>query len=254
LNHDVHAGWVLRLLRRFRHQFWIKTVGISCFMTLFFVAYFHVLRHPSQAPMAMPLTPLDAWVPFQAGWLWVYVSLWVYTGVLPGVLGTVRELARFGAWIGALCVLALGIFYFWPTAVPIEAMAPATAGGFGLLQGVDAPGNACPSLHVASALFTARWMDMVLQRVQAPRWARAASVLWVLAIVYSTVAIRQHVVLDVAGGALLAGLALLASRHERLQSVQPGERLDGPSAPGPDRPAAPPPGPAGGAGANRRLI
>ena len=85
--------------------------------------------------------------------------------------------------------------------------------GFSLLQGVDATGNACPSLHVATAVFTAVWVERLLRIVGVPPALRWLNLGWVLAIAYSTVAIRQHVVLDaVAGaalGALFAALAIL---------------------------------------------
>jgi membrane-associated phospholipid phosphatase len=69
---------------------------------------------------------------------------------------------------------------------------------------VDAAGNACPSLHVATAAFTALWVEHVLRRIGAPRWLRACNGLWVGAIVWSTMATKQHVAWDVAGGLLLA--------------------------------------------------
>jgi membrane-associated phospholipid phosphatase len=75
-----------------------------------------------------------------------------------------------------------------------------------LLQGVDAAGNACPSLHVATAMFSAVCLDALLRRLSVPmalRWLNAG---WFLAIAYSTLAVKQHVVVDVLAGSLL-GLA-----------------------------------------------
>ena len=83
---------------------------------------------------------------------------------------------------------------------------------FALLQGVDAAGNACPSLHVATAAFTAVWVDRRLACIGTPAWLRWTNVVWFVAIVWSTLAIKQHVVLDVAAGLLLgaafAGVSL----------------------------------------------
>jgi membrane-associated phospholipid phosphatase len=87
--------------------------------------------------------------------------------------------------------------------------------GFAILQGVDAAGNACPSLHVATAVFTAIWIDRLVRTMRAPSALRWANVIWVLAIAWSTVAIRQHVVLDALAGAVLgtalAGLSIWLS-------------------------------------------
>jgi len=83
--------------------------------------------------------------------------------------------------------------------------------GFSLLQGVDAAGNACPSLHVATAVFTAVWVERLLLIIGVPGSLRLMNMVWVLAITYSTVAIQQHVVLDaVAGAAIGALFAILA--------------------------------------------
>jgi len=112
-----------------------------------------------------------------------------------------------------LCSCGLLIFYFWPTAVPPRDVDISAYPGFAVLQGVDAAGNACPSLHVATAMFTAIWIDRLVRTMRAPGALRWANALWVLAIAWSTVAIRQHVVLDaLAGAALGTTLALLSIR------------------------------------------
>lgn len=59
--------------------------------------------------MGSPLTPLA----FPA-----YVSLWVYASLAPALLTNFRTLALFGQWMAGLCLLSLGIFWLFPTAVP----------------------------------------------------------------------------------------------------------------------------------------
>ena len=199
-------AWQQVLLRRVRQRFWLKFTGISAFMWLFFIGYFHVLRHPVRPVIEMPLTLLDQWVTFQPTALVAYVSLWLYVGLPAGLMPTVRQLVAYGLWVGALCAAGLAIFYAFPTAVPPPQLPVDVAlhPGFALLQGVDAAGNACPSLHVATAVFSAFWIDWLLRQLRAPWPPRALNGLWLLLIVYSTMAIKQHVALDVAGGALLA--------------------------------------------------
>lgn len=175
-------------------------------MWVFFIGYFHVLRHPVRPVTEMPLTPLDQWVTFEPLALVAYVSLWVYVGIPAGLLPSLRQLVVYGLWVGALCTTGLVVFYAFPTAVP-QPFLPVDVAlypGFALLQGVDAAGNACPSLHVATALFSACWLDRLLRQYAAPWQPRALNALWVVLIIYSTMAIKQHVALDVAGGALLA--------------------------------------------------
>ena len=102
-----------------------------------------------------------------------------------------------------MCLTGLLMFYLWPTAVPPLGFDASGFPGFALLQGVDAAGNACPSLHVATAMFTAIRVDQVLRNAGTPRWPRAINALWFVAIAWSTLAIKQHVALDALAGAVL---------------------------------------------------
>jgi len=208
------AGWKASLRLRFWRFLALKFVGISVFMWVFFLGYFHTLRHPAYPVFEMPRTPLDDLIPFQPQALLAYVSLWLYVGLAPGLLLTLKELIAYGLWVAALCITGLAIFYFWPSSVPPRGMDVSGFPGFSLLQGVDAAGNACPSLHVATAVFTAIWVERLLRIIGVPRSLRWLNLVWVLAIVHSTVAIQQHVVLDAVAGAalggLFAGLAILS--------------------------------------------
>ena len=194
----------------------LKTVGICLFMWVFFIAYFHLLRHPASPTVQMPLTALDRAIAFWPGALAPYVSLWLYVGIPPGLLLSLRELLIYGVWAAALCITGLACFYLWPTAVP-----PMTVDvdltrhpAFAVLQGVDAAGHACPSLHVATAVFSAFWIERLLRDMRAPTAWRWLSLAWVLLIVWSTLATKQHVVLDaLAGGALGTAFAVVSLRR-----------------------------------------
>jgi membrane-associated phospholipid phosphatase len=209
LSNPVATGaWTQEFLRLVRDRFWLKFLGVSGFMWLFFTGYFYVLRHPLQPPTPMPLTAVDGWISFQPWAFWAYVSLWVYVGIPAGLSRDLRSLVRHGAWAALLCLTGLACFYLLPTAVPAAGLAAdrAAHAGFAVLQGLDAPGNACPSLHVATALFSAAWNRRLLRELQAARWAFVLNAVWAALIVYSTLAIKQHVLLDVLGGTLLAAV------------------------------------------------
>lgn len=209
------AGWGAELSYRLRYRLWLKFIGVSAFMWLFFSAYFHTLRFPVYPVMTMPLTPLDHWIGFQPALLAVYVSLWVYVGIAPGLMLRLRAMLLYGLWAAGLCLVGLACFYFWPTAVPRAAPVDLLQHpGFALLQGVDAAGNACPSLHVATAMFSAIWIDRQLRQIRVPRWLLVFNAVWFVAIAYSTLATKQHVVLDVVAGSLLgAAFAWLSLRR-----------------------------------------
>ncbi|MDP9044858.1 MAG: phosphatase PAP2 family protein [Pseudomonadota bacterium] len=202
------AAWRTELTRRARHLFLLKLVGTSAWIWVFFLCYFHLLRHPMFAVTRMPLTALDALVPFQPLMLGPYLSLWLYVGIAPGLMPNFRALLTYGLWTAGLCLAGLAFFCLWPTAVPPETSRVSDLLGLRMLQDIDANGNACPSMHVAFAMFSCLWIEHILGRAGAPTWLRSVNVAWFLAITWSTLAIRQHVVLDaLAGGALGAAFA-----------------------------------------------
>lgn len=189
----------------------LKFVGTTAFIAVFFAAYFHVLRHPAHAVTPMPLIALDHVIAFQPLALLPYLSLWFYVGMPPALLYGLRELIAYGCWIAALCLAGLACFHFWPTEVPRFAIDPAQHPAFGVIQGIDAAGNACPSLHVATAMFSALWLDRLLREIGAGARLRAGNWLWFALIAYSTLAIKQHVALDALGGLLLGAAFALPS-------------------------------------------
>jgi membrane-associated phospholipid phosphatase len=189
-----------------------KSIGITLFISLFFIAYFQVLNHPAYPTTVIPLTYLDELISFQPMALPIYLSLWVYVAVPPALIVKQDELYAFTLSIALMSIAGLTIFYFWPTAIPASDIDWHLHPSILFLKSVDAAGNACPSMHVATALFSGAWADYLLRRIEAPTWLRAVNSLWCLGIIYSTIATRQHVVLDVLGGIALAGVAILISR------------------------------------------
>jgi membrane-associated phospholipid phosphatase len=212
------ARWTAALLARIQRHFVVKALGTTLAIGLFFVFYFQLLHHPLFPVSTMPETALDRLIPFRPEWLIAYLTLWLYVGVGPGLQRDASDLLNYACWVGLLCATGLLIFLFWPTQIPPHPIDVAHSPGFALLQGVDAAGNACPSMHVAIAIFTMLRLQDVWQRIRAPLLLRAASLLWCAAIVLSTLVTKQHVVLDViAGGVLGAAFAALSLRWVTLQ-------------------------------------
>jgi membrane-associated phospholipid phosphatase len=70
-------------------------------------------------------------------------------------------------------------------------------------------------MHVAIAIFSAIWLEHLLRGARAPVALRALNAAWFLAIAWSTLAVKQHVVLDVLAGALLGVAFALPSLRWR---------------------------------------
>jgi membrane-associated phospholipid phosphatase len=212
----VEEPWRAQLARRVRGHPLLTFIGTSAFIFVFFLGYFYVQQHPAFVSTVMPLTSLDSWIPFQPLALVAYLSLWIYVGAGPGLQATRTDMLAYASWMGALCLTGLTIFYLLPTQVADVIGAESDSIFFRLLDRVDASGNACPSMHVAAAVFTAIRVDDVLRVVRSPPFLRLLNLGLCGLICYSTLAIKQHVVLDVVAGALLgalfAGLSRLAWR------------------------------------------
>lgn len=200
--------WLARLRARIRTLSWLKASGNALFLIVFFYLYLYIQRHPLFAVTQIPATPIDEWIGFHPEALGLYLSLWVYTA-LPVALQPDRgALIRFGCHIGLMCMVGLAIFLLWPTSVSdAVGQRAGTGGAFDAMYRVDTNGNACPSLHVAAALFSQIWLRAQLREVGAPRGLRWASTLWCVGIIFSTLAIKQHLLLDVLAGALLGAVA-----------------------------------------------
>jgi len=191
--------------------FWFKCLGTMGFISLFFGAYFYLLKNPASAATTMPITIADRLIGFEPLALPIYFSLWVYVSLPPMLMRTRRAIIEYGVWIGGLCVFSLLIYYFFPNAVPPSNIDWAKYPGVAFLKDVDAAGNACPSLHVATAVFSCFWMHWLLPKVRLDSVTRLVSALWCIAIAYSAMATKQHVAIDVvAGGALGALFAWLS--------------------------------------------
>ncbi len=203
--------WPGELGRRLAYLWWFKALGTTAFMTAFFAAYLHLLHFPVYPVTVMPLTAIDRAVGFQPWALAAYATLWIYVALPPALAPTLPRLFSYGWHIGALCVAGIVVFVFWPTAVPPADVDWGRYPGYALLKGIDAGGNACPSLHVATALYSAIWLAAELRAMAAPGWLRTLSWLWCALIVFSTLATKQHVSIDVAAGTALALLAAALS-------------------------------------------
>ena len=198
----------------------LKGIGTTFFIGLFFGAYLYLLKNPAYPITVMPITLLDRLIGFQPQALFLYLSLWVYVSLPPALLATRRELYGYGLAIAGTCLAGLIVFYFWPTAVPAANIDWAQYPDVDFLKSMDASGNACPSLHVATAVFSGIWLHHLLRRLGAPQWVLVFNVAWCIGIVYSTLATRQHVAVDVLAGLVLGGLAACLSLRHRAHRAQ----------------------------------
>ena len=216
------SPWYRQIAIRMASRSPLKALGTTVFMVLFFWAYFAVLRNPLFPVTPMPLTWLDRAIPVAGLAFPFYASLWVYASLPVAFMKEIRAMLLFGLWMAVMCLLCLGIFWLLPTGVPPAGIDWRLYPEMAMIKDVDTGGNACPSLHVASAVFTAVWLGRIVDIVNAPSAMRWLSWLHCLAILWSTIATRQHVVLDVAAGAVVGLIFGLLSLRHALRSAPQG--------------------------------
>lgn len=214
----MKSAWPSRLRQRLLLYWPLKAFGTSLFMLVFFWAYFSILNHPRAAPVVIPVIWLDQWIAFTPAAFPVYASLWVYVSLPTALMGNMRPLIQFAVWMGAMCLFCLALFWLFPTQTPESGIDWKNYPGLVLIKSVDAAGNACPSLHVASAVFCALWLHRILAQAATPAALRWLSALQCAAIVWSTMASMQHVALDVMSGAAV-GLAFAWMSLVRVQNT-----------------------------------
>lgn len=208
-------SWQQECVRRLSHHWHLKSVATASFMVAFFYGYFAILHSPVYPVTIMGTTRIDDWIPFWPSAFYLYASLWVYTSLVPALQPNFPRLLLYGVGIGMLCFSGLVFFFFFPTAVPYASADWFNDPALVVLRKIDMTGNACPSLHVASAIFTAICLHRQLTSMRCPTWLKKTSWVWCAFIVYSTLAIKQHVLWDaIAGMALGIVVAFVYEKFE----------------------------------------
>jgi membrane-associated phospholipid phosphatase len=201
-------------------------------MVVWTLTYTIVARHPTRAPIDTHLA-IDDVVPIWRGAIWLYLAPYAVAPIVAALL-TRATLAAALARAWATVATGIVVFLCVPTVVRRPAFASdgsLTARLHDVVLVADTPaGNAAPSLHVALAVLLAWALGRDRPRARALGWTFAA------AIAASTLLTRQHHLVDVVTGALLAISVLLAGRlFEAARRRSPSPR------PGGATPSRPPP-------------
>ncbi len=175
-------------------------------LTLWVSVPYYSLQHAAFFPVrVMQPGVIERAIPFVEGTAWLYLSLYLLLPLAPLGLATRRDVRRFAVSIAIIAFVSHGIFLFWPTSVA-RVDGAASDFAYRLVVGVDQPLNACPSLHASLAVYSALWCDRLLRRREGAGLGRLGLWTWTLAILYATLALRQHVLVDLLAGAALAAL------------------------------------------------
>lgn len=181
-------------------------------------AYVFIGRPTPGRRQHVPAIALDGIIPLMPIWSLIYGALYVFLIMLP--LFVVREeghlrrtvRAYLFVWITAyLCFLAYPTIAPRPESLRVEGFG---SWGLSVLYGMDPPYNCFPSLHVAHSFVSA------LTCLRVHRGVGIAATIGAVLVALSTLFTKQHYVLDVVAGLLLAVVA-----YAIFIRPQPGEQV-----------------------------
>ncbi len=175
-------------------------------------------RYHLFTPVLLPLTPLDAAIPF---WSWTVVPYFALIGgmYLPALI---RDDLLFKRALVALTIGVLinySIFALWPTTIirpPLPEGGAFYDGWYRWLMTIDTPANCFPSGHI-----TAPVIGCWALAQEHPRW-RWAIRLVMVPFVLTILTTKQHYVWDLFGGLTTAVIGIVAAN--RLYGVRRAAR------------------------------
>lgn len=194
--------------------------GVGAIVALIAAMLYLASNHyPFFKPQLLPMSWLDQVTPLVPNTIWIYVSEYIFFGVVYLNCRDMLNLNKYLYSFLALQVVSVLIFWAWPTTYPRDLYPLPTDTNnltfaiFSSLRDADSPNNCCPSLHVSS-VFLSSFIFLDEQR-----WKFPFFFLWGVAIAASTLTTKQHYLVDVITGLLMA-LAIYWIFH-RMISYRP---------------------------------
>lgn len=169
-------------------------------------------------------TDLDRSVPFAPGWISIYLVcylFWIFNYILVG-RGPKEDLYRFAA-AEILAKTICGIFFIL---LPTTNIRPEVIGNdlwsqlTRLVYAADEATNLFPSIHCLVSWFC--FMG-IRKRSDIPSWYKGFSFVFAILVFCSTQFTKQHYLVDIAGGVMIAELCYAIGMHTKL--YRPLERI-----------------------------
>lgn len=189
------------------------------YLPVYLIAFFVIERLPA-AQYHIIRCPLDRLIPFNQ---YMIIPYGIWYAWFPGwllffLLHSREEFLRLAAVMFTGMTLSLLVYVVWPNGIDLREPVTGTdlcSKAVVLLRETDTPEGVCPSIHIST--ITAVWLSVAHSRlpVLRRRAARGLCLLMTLLIAWSTMALKQHSVVDVIAGALLS--VLLYAAYERLR-------------------------------------
>ncbi len=175
------------------------------------VPYFALQRLAPDPLRVIPEIWLDRVIGFDPAWTPLYLSVCALVPLSVLLANRDAQPKAFARGLAALCGVCFVGFVFVPAVGPRPSaeIIAGLEGAYPWLVSVDGARNAFPSLHAGLTVFC---MSFALRVTQAPFGLRALGWCWAAAVLYATLATKQHFALDVMVGGAVGALAYVWSR------------------------------------------
>ncbi|MGH1363731.1 MAG: phosphatase PAP2 family protein [Calditrichia bacterium] len=177
-----------------------EKLKLGFWLTLWLAVPYYLLQHVElRQVQVIPKTYLDSLISFEPLSVWPYLSIYIYMPIvgwliLPG--GDYLRWCKGLAWIGLISHLA---FLLWPTGIDRQVLASSFA--HEMVLNADKTRNACPSLHASMTIFCMIFVFYL--DGNRSNLLQIGFALWGLLILWSTMALEQHVFIDIAVGGMV---------------------------------------------------
>jgi membrane-associated phospholipid phosphatase len=157
-------------------------------------------------PRYLPMTWLDHATPFLPNSVWLYLSEYFLFAAVVILCKDLANLNKYLYSFFALQTVCVAIFWIWPTTYPRgnfplpDDLNSLTYFVFDSLRKTDTPANCCPSLHVSS-VYLSSFVFLDEQKKKFPFFF-----IWGTLIAASTMTTKQHYIIDVIVGFIMAVL------------------------------------------------
>ncbi len=192
--------WCFPIFVTRNNKYWMG-FGLFIFAVLLYLSsnHYHFIE-----PRLLPMSWIDQAVPFIPHSVWIYISEYFFFLV---VYMTCQDMVNLNKYFYSFLILqtvSVAIFWIAPTTYPRdqfplpETLDTLTYLVFANLRVTDTPANCCPSLHVSS-VYLSSFLFLKEQPKKFPLFFT-----WGTAIALSTLTTKQHYLIDVIAGILMA--------------------------------------------------
>jgi membrane-associated phospholipid phosphatase len=159
---------------------------------------------PLLAPQELFPSRFDEAIPFIPGTAWIYQSLFVLLPIAALAQSSSQEFLKFTVGFCGLVLCVSTVFWLYPTELRLSLPSQSNWGYGHLIAAIDGRRNAFPSLHAALTTYAG---IAIIRSGRQGKLLTLSVVIWMIALLLSTLTTKQHICLDVIVGTLSGSLA-----------------------------------------------